>query len=336
MFNLCDNFYLNEKGEVDPIFNYLGCLSKIEFYYLKAKKHAYFNYFCNDISFIFEENDKGISIYSNTLSNNINAFEYTTSECSSDEIVKYIDQSLNNDGFALVSTKFDEIPAYLWYKEDSYVGADGHIVFINHQDDNYYYFVDSDRILSPKRNLKYPYNKQINMMPKKHLLNACQKKAIYYKVTFNESNIIDNVNLKYKLQMIIKNFREPSSLNFRGRYAYEHFLLSLKNNSVKFMITLNHLEWNFQIIAGRRYILMKCLENSNISSYQLTALLESLTKSNNIWEQIKMLIIKHSTKEISDLQARLYNLVKQAYDTDNLIIKELEVLLSDDGNWGST
>lgn len=276
----------------------LDCLEKI-FYKIYSKKFSKTikKAFVRDINLTYHVENDIFYIQNFILEKNI----FTLNLHKSSNPLKLIDELIKQNKLVVLKTRFDLLQMYSCSHYVDKKENTNHFMLIVSTDSEYIYFVEDYYILDKSYIDCCSSNNDIYRISKKALKTALLQYAEVYSPNFNDQLFLNvKINDSFmgffeKLIYTYKNLTTNNNDLLTGIAALEQLLSQLKDESSQVLYNqffTNH--FTAHLMAAKRSILRESInEFFSVETKYKNTIINLLYTSENMWNSLKMLIIKN-------------------------------------------
>lgn len=318
-------YSLDSNGNFTELYLLLGCQEKIE--YFIARQHLGMDcwaLFCEDINILYYKQNNFFCAWN--LYNKNPFFRTTSKKIHFPTEQGYIEYALKKNHIIGLKTRFDLIDEYIWSSENK--PHTGHIVGIVGKNNTHFFIVDSSEILNLPICQYKTSSKEIIQIPIEHMQKALNELCIVYEYTFLLDKVSSGINLYKILKKIYSRYiLSPRAFThiyqtYRGVAAYKEMVTDLKQRNGLWEQPFES-HWYAHIISARRKILLHTLlPYTNLCKN--VHLYDCLNNSIQLWETLKLLIMKNNISPIPNFFEKIINIFEKIYIQDWYLFQAIE------------
>ena len=304
-----DSYYINREGTSDEFVYSLGHCSLVCAYLILKNSCENINEYCdvflNDTTIClsqYEDNNlETIRLNENEFIRNVFDFKLSEKETNAFEELESL---LDRGQRVFVQTVSQRLPFSRHYNSD-FDMADfipGHGLLIVHQDEKFFYFVESPDLVNRLYLKTYKGNSEIGLLEKELAKKVFGDFCNIYTIDIDQNNLnASHSNFTCTIQQSIINYTKKSDYNGGSRIFYgREAILRLIDICEEQSISLNQIaihkrdyydffDWKIWTIKGARKALCLCLnkkydyiKNKDIS---ISIIEDAFKKNIDIWEK---------------------------------------------------
>lgn len=316
-------YYHNSNGNIDPIFNSLECLQKIEYMLYRNCEYPIYKLFLDDINPIFKKNiisGKG-TIYCKKMFNKKEYFQIKKLNFYQKDCVDFLIIQLSKAP-VIINTCFDMLPCYHWfYEETGEKYSQSHYCMLLGADNTNYFFVEDPILLREENNHRLKENPEISFISKEIMNEALLKRAnfsIIYSINIPKTistetnNIIKEV---YEVYNTIKPYAKDEYITYFGRMALVQLISYLKNHN-EFIDIMSAIQWQIHVIMSRHFLFQLYFEA------EANDISKVFSKAKERWEVLQNLFIMQNIKGIYSDTRNTIRVINDILLQEDELIKE--------------
>lgn len=283
------HYHVKPDGSADVLCELLDCFEQpCYFQFTKLYDRNPWIFFCGNINIFFRKGSK-VSFGSVACEKRKQYYNIRTISLT-DEYCKKITGLLNVYGEIIITTAFNYVSDYVWYKEEGSSGLHTqHCAYLIGESDDYYHVVDNPYVLCGVDKLKWGDNNSIFNIPKSHFVEAFKKSCFVTRIKYKDIPKTEIEELKY-FMAVCKEICAEYDKNETGEVMTgKKALLSLKRELYQGEEGLMEDFFVFHLIIARRIVFKRCLNIFKAYMYDNREVDSLINDSIECWKIMKEL-----------------------------------------------
>ncbi len=288
------HYHMNEDGSAEVLCELLDCFEQpCYFQYKKVSDRNPWIFFCGNINLTFCVRDKitlgTVICKTRGQYGNIHTISFTN------EYYKNISNLLNVYGEVILTTAFNYVNDYVWFKDEGKNGIHTqHCTYLLGENDKDYYIADNPYVLLEPAKIELESNNSVFVIPKSHFQEAFEKCCIVTTLKYQNLPKTKESELAYFMAIckeIGTDYIEKDSVKgvFLGRQALLLLKSELENGNEHMMDDF----FVYHIVIARRIVFKRCINLFKEYIFESSHVSSLLKQSIEQWKIIKELAFEY-------------------------------------------